>query len=124
MGMALTLLPYRNPGPWVEHLAYDRLALHQDYMLFAQIDQGVMGKGRGVRQVCRPQRLPIKMRLMWYGDGGIEDASEDPYGAPLTYVAAGELATVDCGYTDPWNRAVFEMMKALPKDTPVVLWWH
>jgi hypothetical protein len=126
MGMDLTLCPHRHLGPWDHHLAYDRLALDRDYDLFAQISLEVMGsEGKGIKQVCKPQKLPPRMKFQWYDDEGLEETREDAHGEPLTYVEAGELAkVVPSKDTGSWNAAVFAMMKALPKDTPVVLWWH
>jgi hypothetical protein len=56
---------------------------------------------------------------------GARGRREDPYGAPLTYVLAGELAAVrlpkDTAY---WTRAAWAYLRALPKDTVVVLGWN
>lgn len=57
-------------------------------------------------------------------EGGWVTEKEDAYGNPLTYVTAKELSGVDLEGQTAWNKAVFAMVKALPKDSPVVLWWH
>jgi len=51
--------------------------------------------------------------------GGLTD------GVPLSYVLAGDLAAVklpkDTAY---WTRAAWVYLRALPKDTVVVLGWN
>lgn len=125
MGMDLTLCPEKYGARlWHgSHLAYTRIDLGRNYELFGQIDSK-MGRDETIKQVCTPQRLPPNVEFMWYGDEGIKATRTDPYGDLLTYVEAGELAKVDVPKGDPWNQAVFAMMKALPENTPVVLWWH
>lgn len=128
MGMDLTLSPFRmGAQSWNGmHLARQCLSLDRDYEIMAQIDKEQMGGyGKGAKAVCKPQRLPPGLKFWWYADEGLKERRDDPYGSLLTYVEAGELAKVamppDASH---WNKAVFAMMKALPADTPVVLWWH
>lgn len=124
MGIDLTLCPFRHhPGPWTWHLAYDRMSLHRDYQIFGQIDKN-MGRAEKIKVVCDPQRLPPGVRFTWYGDEGIKDETENPYGDTLTYVEAFELAKVKVDNTSDYNKAVFTMIRALEPRTPIVLWWH
>lgn len=46
-----------------------------------------------------------------------------PWGDPITWVTAGELAAVDWSDTFPWNNAVHSFLRALPATTRVILWW-
>lgn len=55
----------------------------------------------------------------WYGDGGLEQRDRDPYGSPLCWVRAGDLATVDLN--DAGANAV---VAACHPDNLILLWWH
>jgi hypothetical protein len=124
MGLDLTLIPCaysteKKFSEWI--LATTRLDLFRNYDIFGQIDS--RGRGDGP-VVCNAKPLPPNVRFDWYEDDGIKERKEDQYGDKLTYVLAGELVKVKTKDTCQWNKAVFAMMKALPADTPVILWWH
>lgn len=53
-----------------------------------------------------------------------QDKTTDGYGAPLRMVCAGDLAELPLG-DEPglWGPAVWAFLKALPPETPVVLYW-
>jgi hypothetical protein len=127
MGIDLTLCPdaydtdTREKLSWF--LAHTRIDLDRSYHIFGQINK-TYGRGDEVPLVCEPKPLPEGMKFQWYEDEGLKTRTTDPYGDALTYVTAGELAKVQLGATGKWNKAVFKMIKALPKDTLVVLWWH
>ena len=121
MGLDLTLCPDRHSDGLGWFLAHTRIDLDRHYDVFGQISE--TGRSSFV-PVCKPQPLPRDARFDWYGDDGIERKTVDPYGTKLTDVSAGELARVDVSDSTPWNKAVFEMMKALPDDIRVVLYWH
>lgn len=125
MGMDLALSPFtHHPSQWKWHLETARLPLDRDYRLFTQVSKKVMGTEEDVEQICKPKPLPPNVKFDAYEDEGIKTRKTDPYGEKLTYVLAEELAKLDLTGVSPWNRAVFAMMKQLPPDTPVILWWH
>jgi len=104
-------------------LCYDRLGLNRNYELFAQIDEE-KSRMPAIEAVCDPKDIPQGKRVHWYGDDGLKTITEDPYGCGLTYVDAREFANVEPGETGDWNKAVLAFLKALPPETPIVLWWH
>jgi len=113
MGTDLTLVVnkfgYNDNMP----LAYERIRIDRDYDLFDSIKQA--------------GALPLRENrdLLWYGDDGIEQRTEDPWGAPLTSIRAGILADVMSRHDlSPKNSAVTVYMRALPSDTEIFLWWH
>lgn len=115
MSLDLTLCPYDWPGriDWDFFLAYTRLRCG-----------GASGFAERLeRSGVTPHPLPPRSRFSWYGDEGLKDYTTDPYGTPLTYLTAAELLSV----APPENErgpSVWAYLKALPPDTPVVLWWH
>lgn len=123
MSVDLTLcpIPYASQKWW---LAYDRVELKCDYDLYSLI----AAFGRGCHEpVMQPQPIPPDKYVDWYGDQGIQRVDKDAYGTPLTYVPAGEFRNITAAHlseASKWNRAVISMLQLLPKDTPVVLWWH
>lgn len=129
MSMELELILVHNRGSGFQSdalYATDTLNLDQDYSLFAQIDNEVMDE-KGAKQVCKPKPVPpgFKIKRLEEEGDGWTNQTEDPYGKELTYVLAKELRKVkeEADWTD-WNKAIFAMIKALPADFPVVLWWH
>jgi hypothetical protein len=130
MSMALELILVHNHGKGFQSDALyvqDSLELDQDYNLFAQIDKEWMGSyGKRAVQVCKPKPIPPGFKVMRLDEeDGWKHEPETCYGEELTYVLAKELCKVVQGsdWTD-WNKAVFAMMKALPADFPIILWWH
>ena len=95
------------------HLAYTRIRLERDRSLMAEI------------QRLPSYPLPPNVRFMWYGDEGVSEIDKDAYGLPLRWVYARDLATVgQKRKLSPWNAAVLAMIRELPGETPVVLYWH
>lgn len=125
MGLDLTL-GIINPvhgdegGGRTRWLAYDRLSLDRDYALFGPLGSGDTDYGE---KVIRTWELGPFDYVRWYGDEGLEERSNDPYGTTLTYTVAGEFAKIEPGERSEWNTAVFAFLAALPPRTPVVLWW-
>lgn len=109
MGLNLTLIPQMDTlGGRI--LAFVRLPLlTQDRDLFRQIEQIAH---------------PFLDGVDWYGDSGLESVNTDPYGTPLTYAIAADLAKcldpADLRRMDPAVRAFINEM---PPDWRVVLWW-
>jgi hypothetical protein len=119
MGLDLTLAPVRFGDPW--WLLHTRIDLDRNYELFDQI----VNHRDTAKQLCIPYAVPSDIKLQWYGDDGIATTATDPYGKPLHYVFAGDLARVKLpASTGAWNKAVFAMICAMPRDTKVVLYWH
>ena len=115
MSVDLTLCPDRHDGRSLNGwwLAYERISLDGDGRLWDAIKE------------LPPHPLPPLTRFTWYSDGGLEDATTDKYGEPLTYATAGELGAIVLPEdVSPRNAAVFAYLRALPAGTPVVLWWH
>lgn len=119
MGLDLTLSPYREHAlyqgqhPWGWHLGYDR---------FWVMGGGALWEALGEK--AHP--LPPGTRVSWYGDEGIQAITEDAYGKPLTYLTAGELVALGASAagSNPWNVAIWQFLNALPRETPIVLYWH
>lgn len=124
MGLDLTLCPFDFNGQAYKghdwHLSFTRIRLHREYELFGKISP--RGGGDGEAAVCDPKKLPEDVKFNWYSDEGIIETSEDSYGDDLTYVTAGELAEIMP--TGTWNTAAFSMIRELPPETPIVLFWH
>lgn len=121
MGVDLTLLPHKYgpyspdaPTPW--HTAYDRLSLTHNKDLLALVQELEDQHSRPM-----PEDIPVD----WYGDDGLKRITQTPYGFPLRYVTAGQLATISPpDSTSDWNRGVWAFLARLPADTPVILYWH
>ena len=122
MGVDLTLIRDRHHslGNWF--IGYDRISVDRDYDVLGQI--GDIGRGHEGNRIVNAWQLPPGTRFDSYEDEGILTVTDDPYGDPLTYTTAGELAKVRVGESTPWNRALWEAIRALPADTVFVLWWH
>lgn len=119
MGVDLTLAPIRHKdmGWW---LATERLSLDRDGT------GHVIGGMEGMIGPVKTFPLPESVRFDWYGDNGVHETRNDSYGSGLEYAKAGDLARVMSKIKEmtPWNEAVMAFVKALPKDTPIVLYWH
>lgn len=130
MSMELELVFVNNCGRGFKSLdvllAINTLSLDRDYGLFAQIDKDWMGShGKGIEGVCSPKLMPPGIDFqMLDEEKGWATETENMYGELLKYVTAKELCRVDLKEQTQWNKAVFAMVKALPPESPVVLWWH
>jgi hypothetical protein len=128
MSMELRLILAYNHGAYFGTDALyvtDELSLDQNYRLFGHIDNEHMAE-KGVKQVCKPKPIPPAFKVMVLDEeSGWKEEAETPYGDRLTYVVARELAKIKSEIWDtPWNRAILAMIKALPEDFPIILWWH
>ena len=130
MSMALELILVHNHGKGFQKedlYVQDLLALDQDYDLFAQIDKEWMGShGENAVQVCKPKPIPPGFKVFKLEEEKDEWQlqKDNMYGEEIEYVLAKELAKVQVENSTAWNKAVFAMMKALPPDFPIILWWH
>lgn len=124
MGLDLALYPDQwERARFDSILATVRLPLERDYDLFGRISH----INRTEEQpICKPRPLAdiAPKGLHNFEDEGLVYRLDDPYGDPLTYLSARELAAVPCEDSSTWNKAVFAMIRALPPGTTIVLWWH
>lgn len=124
MGLDLALIPiqyHTNLRLWY---GGTRIQCDRDYDVFAQIPGcHYRGPEYARKPVARSRQLGAVELSTWTGDEGWAHVEEDPYGTPLEYILAGHLAKVNVDKASPWNQACFAFIRALPKDTPVVLWW-
>jgi len=72
------VIPPRGNKWW---LGNNQLVIDQDSRVFDAIEAA-----------CQPHPLPPGVCFTMYTDHGIQDQETDPYGQPLTYVLAEELA--------------------------------
>ncbi len=109
MGLDLTLVFHRL-DILPDILAYDRLALWRSQDLF--------------REIKDIPSQPLEMRFTWYEDDGLVERTTDPYGAPLRWCWASDLAKLEITQDmHPWNAAVLAFVRALPPELKIVLWW-
>lgn len=122
MSVDLTLCPASSAtslGGWF--LSYQRIRVEQDYVVLGQV--GDIARGHEGRRVVSSWPLPPNTKFDWYEDEGIKRYVDDPYGDTLTYTTALELAKVSVEDSTPWNKALWQMIRALPPETAFVLWW-
>lgn len=114
MGLDLTLLPHKHHHVSGTPFLCESLRLDRDYALFDLI-------------LTAPRHFPGGP-VEIHSDAGWEKRTTDPYGDPIYYVKAGDLAValsdIAALSTSPWNAAVIAFVRALPADVPVYLWWH
>jgi len=123
MGLDLTLVPIRHHEGMDWWLGHERLGLDRDGLGHMILNRNE--DGQKLAAPLKPKRLPRKVHFDWYGDEGIERTTTDSYGDPLFYVKAGDLAKAAGHWKgSPWNEAAMAFVKALPADTPIILWWH
>lgn len=127
MGLDLELHPnvmgvrYNHPDIIGEggYLGGTCLRLARDYVSFSKL-----GQGDDAKQAAFPRPCPPQVTMDRETDSGtVSSTTDDCYGAPLTYVTAGELAPILAKSRSVWNRAVGSLMAALPAETVVVLDW-
>lgn len=68
--------------------------------------------------------VPLRDGVQWYGDEGLEERKEDPYGQPLTFMSAHTIARhLGAAPLRGFDAATLAYVKALPPETRVILWW-
>lgn len=111
MGVDLTVVVAKWETEGLPLLGYNRMTTDRDYNLYEAVNALNQRELQGV--------------MRWYGDEGIEDMTDDAYGGKLMYVFADDLAGCFLDQCrSPWNQAVGQMLKSLPKETKIVLYWH
>jgi hypothetical protein len=126
MGLDLILVHNHGRGFQTDSLyVNDRLGLDQDYKLFAQIDNKVMGD-KDAKQLCQPHPVPPGFKVMVLDEeSGWKQETTTVYGEALTYILAKEIAAIKpVRPLSDWNARIMAMVKLLPLDFPIILWWH
>ena len=129
MGLDLTLMPLKNARELAGHiLGYNRFQFVRDYKIFAQITD-VEGKSavpdEGVEAIVKTHPLPPRVKVGIYGDSGIKNTRKNPHGEEMVYATAGEMRKIVLPeYVSPVNKAIMAYIKALQRDTPIVLEWR
>lgn len=128
MSMELRLIFVRNRGSYFgtgDLYVTDELEVEQDYTLYGHIDNKHMCE-KGVKQVCKPKPIPPGFKVMVLDEeDGWKERKDAPHAGKLTYVTAEELAKIKPEiWKGDWNKAVLAMLKALPAEFPLILWWH
>ncbi len=138
MGLNLILMPLRDKRELAEAeftggliLGYDRLRFLRDYRIFAQITD-VEGKSMvpdeisgGVEAIVQVQPLPPKVKIGIYGESGIRKTRKNPYGNEMVYTTAQEMRKLVLPQdVNPTNKAIMAYVRALQKDTPIILQWR
>ena len=108
MGINLTLVIDQHGHDPI--LAYTRLPLYwQDYAAFDELTE---------------LSTHLETYVGWYDDSGLVTRTVDPYGDPLTFITAHELATfLEEQGLQGWDLAVLSFVQMLPAATKVALWW-
>lgn len=114
MGVDLTLAfsPWRCDAD--SPLLYCRFPLAgRDYDLWGRI---------------QTKALPSAHQVEWYEEEGLGRTTTDKYGDALTWLPAGVLGTilpaVEEGDWGQQDRAFFALIRALPADKAIYLYWH
>jgi hypothetical protein len=120
MSQNLTLMPLRHRSELVSTDVFirDRLETEQDYELYAQIIEI-----DGSKPSIKTSDIPPQMRINVVR---LESVRHDAYGKVLTFAYAEELSKLKMldGNIFPRNVAIKAYIDALPKDTPIILYWH
>lgn len=116
MGVDLTLMPESfNLGgqPYSHHL----IEMNRDRVLWSAIETAGIERSVG-SVICF--KGPREDGEHTYGE-----ATENPYGTPITYVQAGELADLLSKHkvygANVWIHAA---LRSMPRALPVYLYWH
>ena len=96
-------------------LAHARVPLDRDYRLQDRIDE--------ISQKS-PAAAIAGGVYGFFGDHYGRLPATDPYGQPVEWVAAADLAEAMRGDLSPWNAAALAFVSALPSATKIILWYH
>lgn len=71
-----------------------------------------------------PKKLPKRVYVEIYTEGGLDQVTHDSYDQPLTFVPAGSFRNFKEGSGSKWNIAILMFLQTIPPETPIVLYWH
>jgi hypothetical protein len=68
--------------------------------------------------------LPAGLKVGHYEDEGLKWEEVDRYGRRLTFTTPCDLRRLSLpDDLAPWNRAVLAILRALPSDARIILYW-
>jgi len=115
MSLSLTLIFENAPVFGIRSdkvLGYDRITLGQ--------------VSRDCEVNLNKLATPLGLPLWNYEDEGLRLVETDPYGTPLTFVTAHQLAKsgfLKEVYSPEWKPALQAFVRLLPPATRIILWW-
>lgn len=109
MSINLTFIPikFEDQKPWAD-MAHVSASFDLNWEAIEALDSFLLPEGTLFRSST---------------DGTVAVKS-DPYGKPLKFVRAWQLAKLDISEVTSWTAAAFAWIRALPPQTPIVLYWH
>lgn len=116
MSVDLTLMPLLSRDSFCAH---QMVAVERRPELWPEIEKLPHEKMQAAL-ACYVSVLPD-------GERGYGNATETPYGDPITFTTAGDLLSLKNhkAVQDCWqNRAAWAWLAHYPKDWPIVLWWR
>lgn len=131
MGLDLVIMPLRNRRKLDEKtvLCTESLRFDRDYSVFAQIAD-INGRStvpeKGIKPTVRTHPLPPNLFVELYEEDGTKKTRENPYGEEMVYSFAEEMSRINLpkDRTLSRNNAIMAYIRALPKDTPIILEWR
>ncbi len=129
MGLDLKFLPLKGRELMERMIiAATVLDVPDDYSIFGQIANVTgesMDADSGLDVVVRPLILPPKTKVWIPEHEQRLKTRKDAYGTDLTYAFAEQLREIRPKENiTPRGKAALAYIKALPKDVPVILYWH
>jgi hypothetical protein len=125
---SLTIYPLYDASELKQRLAcpWARIRFELDYRIFGQLREDLNENTEGL-PVLPAQLLPRGTALLVHEDDNEAKSckmKKDSFGDPLTFINVGDLKNLVIP-TDATkkNKAIFALIKKLPKDMPVVLYW-
>ena len=129
MGLDLKLHVVRTLETWDNKVltGVALFSLVREYALFGQLGswpldcQGLGPVIQNARAIVFPRPLPSGVVLERLSGHGYERTDKDAFDDRLTSAVAGEL--LKASPENPWNKAVWSFLAAVPAETEVVLYW-
>lgn len=104
-------------------LAFDRFAFASEPILCSERHR-IDWRDYELFDRIRADAVPLGLGAYWYDVDGLEEILVDPYGSPLTYLAAGTLARhLKDAPLKGFDAATRAYVEHLPPETKVVLYW-
>lgn len=120
MSVSLLLLPLSGKEVLKEKDMYcgTQLRLEDDYDLLGQISE-IFGPGPDIDTYP----IPEGATLSFYGENGLEETRTSGMGGLLYFAYAGDFRRVKVPGPASVNKAIMAYLSALPRNTPVFLYW-